>query len=78
MTVKLEFDLMVISGELNLLLKYNKKAYEASTMEHIADAFFNNIGRILKSVKEEELPNLTPADFDTVSLDQEDLNTLFQ
>jgi amino acid adenylation domain-containing protein/non-ribosomal peptide synthase protein (TIGR01720 family) len=78
LTAKLELDLMIISGELQLSLKYNKEAHTATTIGWFVDTFFHHINRILTHAKEDRGVYLTSSDFDTAALDQEELDTLFQ
>lgn len=77
MTAKLEFNLMVIYGKLNLDINFNRKAHNVSTIRSLKDMFFNNLELILEHIENEDDIHFTPSDFDGVDLDDEELHALF-
>lgn len=77
-TARLEFNVMIISGELNLKIYYNQKNYSESTIKSFRDSFFDNLERLLAHIKDEDELHFTPSDFDSVELDEDEINSLFQ
>jgi surfactin family lipopeptide synthetase A len=77
MTTKLELNSMIINGELRLEINYNKEAHKESTIKWFRDVFFNNLEQILRHIENEDDIHFTPSDFDSVSLNQEELDALF-
>lgn len=78
MTAELELDLMIVSGELQLSLKYNSEAHTIATIHWLVDTFFHHLNRILTQAQSGKRVYLTSSDVDTAALDQEELDTLFQ
>jgi amino acid adenylation domain-containing protein/non-ribosomal peptide synthase protein (TIGR01720 family) len=77
MTAKLELNLMIVSGELNLEVNYNKKAHRESTISWFTYNFLNQLQSILDHIKEEDEVHFTPSDFGAIA-SQEELDALFQ
>jgi non-ribosomal peptide synthase protein (TIGR01720 family) len=78
MTAKLEFNSMIIGGELNLEIIYHTKAHRAPTIDLVVDLFFNKLEIVLAYVEKQNDLHFTPSDFDTVQLDQKELDALFE
>lgn len=78
MTVNIELNLMVIEGALKLEIIYNNKAYKISTITRFKELFFLHLNHILDHIKREEDIHFTPSDFESVNLDQEELDSLFK
>lgn len=68
---------MIIGGELILEINFNMQAHRELTIQIIKDMYFKNLERILEHIKYEDDIVFTPSDFDSVYLDDEDLNSLF-
>jgi len=77
MTAKMEFNLMVISGELHLALKYNQKAFKSSTATSIQKRYKHYIMTLIEYLKKESNVYFTPSDFNTLEIDQNELDALF-
>lgn len=77
MTAKLELNCMVVAGGLSAELTYNQKAHQESTMNWFMELFFSKLESILYHIKNEDEQHFTPSDFDAVTLDQEELDSLF-
>jgi len=77
MTTRLGFDLMVLKGELQVEISYNKRAHHESTVDWLKDTFLENLQSILKHVRDEPELHFTPADFNVKALDQKELDALF-
>jgi len=77
-TSKLELNLMVIKGVLNMEFAYNKKTYKESTIQWFIDLFNIKLEEVLNTIKSEKELHFTPSDFSLSEIDEEDLNNLFQ
>ncbi|MBT1695434.1 amino acid adenylation domain-containing protein [Fulvivirgaceae bacterium PWU4] len=76
MTAKLEINAMVIREHLNLSIKYNRRAHNATTIRWFAAAFSDCLAGILVS-KDKSDDALVASDFDAVGLDEKTFNALF-
>lgn len=77
MTAKIEINMFVINGKFCTEIIYNTMQYKEKTMLWILDSFFKNIINIIEYIQTENNVYLTPSDFDSVELDQQELNSLF-
>lgn len=77
MTAKIEINMFVIKGKFCTEIIYNTMQYQEKTMSWLLSSFFQNINSIIEYVKTENNIYLTPSDFDSVALDQQELNSLF-
>lgn len=77
MTAKLELNAMVLGGVLRLEINYNRKAHRASTIAWLAEALFRNLSGILEHIRHEDSVHVTPSDFATEGLNDEDMMVLF-
>lgn len=77
MTTKLELNLMVLSGKLVLNVSYNKTAHKEASVIWFIRQFFASLEQILQHLKGQEEIYFTPSDFDSVSLNQDELDDLF-
>jgi non-ribosomal peptide synthase protein (TIGR01720 family) len=78
MTAKLEFNSMIIGGELNMEIIYNTKAHRASTIDSLIDLFFKKMETVLEDIEKQNGLHFRPSDFDAVQLDQKELDALFE
>ncbi len=78
MTAKLELNLMVIYGKLNLDINFNRETHKESTILWFKYTFFNNLEIILEHIRNEDDIHFTPSDFDAVDLNDEELHALFR
>lgn len=77
MTAKLEFNAMVIDGELLVELIYNDSAHKKTTAVWLTNTFFDNLEKILEHIAGQNERHFTPSDFDMAGLEQTDLDELF-
>lgn len=76
-TTKLDINAMVLEGRLTFDIGYNKLAFKASTVIDLIDSFFEFLDKILHHLRGETDLHFTPSDFDSVDLDEEELDSLF-
>lgn len=76
-TTKLELNIFILSGKLNVEIKYNSKAHKKSTIEDFVSYFFLFLKNLLDDLKKNVSVDLVPSDFKFVDLNQEELNILF-
>jgi non-ribosomal peptide synthase protein (TIGR01720 family) len=77
LTVKLEFNAMIASGEFQLEIMYDSGLFNESTISDLAKSFSKNLTDILSYLKNEDELHFTPSDFSAVDLDEEELKVLF-
>lgn len=77
MTAAVEINAMIINDALSLDIHYNKEAFQAAAMADFAKNYIANLEEILAHIKGEDDVHFTSSDFDTVDLDQDDLDALF-
>jgi len=78
LTTNLDVNSLIINGELNIELIFNKCKYNEYNIALINENFEKNIERLTLYLSKENDIHFTPSDFDTVELDEEDLKVLFQ
>ena len=78
LTAKLEFNLWVVDGVLQINIIYHGKAYTTTTIDFIKSEYLKNLKYILDHIKEDDSVYLTPSDFDSAELNQEELDALFE
>lgn len=76
-SAKLEFNLMVYEDCLHLELSYATEEFKKETIQLLQERFFIHLEIVLNHIKNEEEIHLTPSDFDSVDLNEEELNALF-
>jgi len=76
-TAKLEFNLMVIGGELIVEICYNRAAYKHSTIGELSRTFVKLLERILDHLKADSDMNFETSHFAAIGLKDEELNELF-
>lgn len=77
MTARIELNLMIVEGQLNIEINYNKKAWKRATIEWWKDLLLDQLEKVLHHIREEKQQHFTPSDFEAVDLDDEELNALF-
>lgn len=77
MTARLEINAMIIYGELNIEMNYNARAHQELTIRWLKDEYLHHLEMVLEHIKSEDNIHFTPSDFDTVDLDEGELNELF-
>ncbi len=73
----LEINCMIIKGNLVFDLYYDKKTLNKESMNSLADKIKTTLLQMATYLKTEDEVHFTPSDFDTVDLDEEDLEALF-
>ncbi len=76
-STKLEINAMIISGKLQLEFLYNSRAHMAKTIENFKHSFLIHLSGLIEFLQKEDEYLLTPSDFDTVNITQEELDYLF-
>lgn len=76
-STKLECNGIVVNGIFSLEILYNRKAHKDSTIQWLTEKFFSYLSIILDHIKNEDDLHLTPSDFETANLDQQELDALF-
>lgn len=77
MTCKIECNLMIVSGVLKMEISYNKKAHKASTIRWFREAFLEQLAVIIDHIRSEDEIYYTPSDFDSIQINQDELDALF-
>ena len=77
MTTKLEINSMVINNRLIVEINYNNKFHKEETINWLMEVFLENLNKILSHIKIQDTIYFTPSDFESVELDQEELDSLF-
>ncbi|AOM78750.1 hypothetical protein BFS30_17155 [Pedobacter steynii] len=77
LTAKLDLNMMVIGGQLQLEIAFNKEAHKMSTMTTLLNSFIQHLNMILDHVRNEDDIHFSPSDFDSVEIDQNELDSLF-
>ena len=78
LTAKLEWNSLVVDGELQVEIWFNHEAFRESTIQKMLDSFLHNIERLLSYIQNESMVLLTPSDFSASELSQEELDLLFE
>ena len=78
MTAKLEINCMVVNGRFEFEVLYNNKAYKEETMSGFRDRYMSNLKNIISCTVASEDVYFTPSDFDTLDMEQEELDSLFE
>ncbi|MEO1624701.1 MAG: amino acid adenylation domain-containing protein, partial [Bacteroidota bacterium] len=76
LTTKMECNLMIINGCLQLDIAYNSKAHSRLTVERFKDKYLHHLNAVLDHIRSEEDIHFTPSDFDAVDLNEEELDAL--
>ncbi|WP_394751319.1 amino acid adenylation domain-containing protein [Spongiimicrobium salis] len=77
MTAELEFNGMILDGQLQMEIIYNTKAHDHETIDWIMTTFFDNLEIVLNHLRTRKDISYTPSDFEGAEIDQEELDTLF-
>ncbi|NQD58001.1 amino acid adenylation domain-containing protein, partial [Pseudomonas sp. CM25] len=66
----------VYGGELMLGWTFSRKVFDAATIQHLADAYAEELKAVIEHCCQEDTRGLTPSDFPLASLDQAQLDRL--
>ena len=77
MSAKIECNIMVVENVLQVEILFNQNAHNESTILNLKDNFINNIEKIIQHLKDQNEVLLTPLDFQSATMTQEDLDSLF-
>ncbi|WP_109299254.1 non-ribosomal peptide synthetase [Aquimarina sp. AU474] len=72
-----EWNLMIINNKLNFEVTYDSRAFSSTDMNTVVQLFEDNLIKLIQYIKKEENIHFTPSDFNTLDLDQTELNALF-
>ena len=78
MTAKLEINCMVVNDIFEFEILYNNKAYREETMSDFRDRYQSNLKNLISCTVDSEDVYFTPSDFETLDMDQEELDSLFE
>lgn len=77
LTACLEWNLMMIKGNLVIEIQYNQLAYKAESIEKLLQAFLHHLTSILQHIEQKQEVDFTPSDFEMANLQADDLDILF-
>ncbi len=77
MTARLDVNAIEVNNRLNITINFNTTAHAQHTVEGLADALMAQLNELLNHLNGQEDIQFTPSDFDAVSLDQDELDALF-
>jgi len=77
LTANLEWNGMVVDGQLRFDIVYNSNAYKGSTIRRLHENFFARLTEILTHIRNSTELYFTPSDFEGLEIDQKELNDLF-
>ncbi|MNY23936.1 Gramicidin S synthase 1 [compost metagenome] len=69
--------MMIIGGQLHIEIAFNKEAHKVSTMTMLLNSFIQHLNMILDHIRNEDDVHFSPSDFDSVEIDQSELDSLF-
>jgi surfactin family lipopeptide synthetase A len=78
MTAKLELNIMMLQGHLHVEIKYNTQAHRESTIHWFRERFLASLRNIFDYMNQSDSAQPALPDFDSVDLNQEEINTLFK
>lgn len=73
----LEVNCMIQNGKFELYLTYNRHKYTDKNIEKLINLYVDNLDSILKHCHGKKDVDYTPSDFDTVDINQDELDSLF-
>ncbi len=76
-TTKLEINAMVVQEKLQISANYNSKFHKNETISKFLESFLMNLSLIIDHTKDQKEIHFTPSDFETIDLEQEELDSLF-
>ncbi|MGF7047829.1 amino acid adenylation domain-containing protein/non-ribosomal peptide synthase protein (TIGR01720 family) [Paenibacillus sp. DS2015] len=68
---------MFVNNTLRVQFHYNQLAYKEVTMNRLLSTYIENLKTIIKHCCEKDGADFTPSDFETIQMNQEDLDSLF-
>ena len=72
---QLSINSIVRKGQLEVSWVYSKQAYEAATIEQVAESYMTGLREIITHCESAEVGGFTPSDFPEANLSQSDLDT---
>ncbi len=78
MSAAIEINAMIMNDVFSADIHYNKEALNECAMSSFAESYVKNLREILDHIKGEDNVHFTVSDFDTVDLDEDDLDSLFE
>jgi amino acid adenylation domain-containing protein/non-ribosomal peptide synthase protein (TIGR01720 family) len=76
MTVKLEFNCLIVDSSFRFEIRYNRKEYRTATIERLVQGYLRHLREIVSCLQNEERPFFSPSDFDTAGIGQDDLTEM--
>lgn len=77
LSTPVEINCMIVKGELILDLYYSKKLFSKEQINDLFDRIKKALQQMVSYFETEDDVHFTPSDFDTVDLDEDDLDALF-
>lgn len=74
----IDINAMITDGNLQIELAYSSQRFKETSMELLMDTWISNIGTVMDHCLNEDNITLTSSDFDSVSLSQDELESLFE
>lgn len=78
LTAKLDFNLMVVNGKMQIEITYNEACHQKETMEKIMSYFIFFLRDILAHIEKQAQVHFTPSDFELADLNQQEIDSLFE
>ncbi|WP_312654284.1 non-ribosomal peptide synthetase [Aminipila sp.] len=77
MTAQIDINSMIVNGVLEFEMNYNGLAYKEKTINSFQNLVWENLKELINYTAGIKEVHFTPSDFDTVQVDQDDLDSLF-
>lgn len=77
LSAKVDCNVLIVKGELQLEIIYNQKAHAKSTIVEFQSVFFRSLDSILEHLKRADKAQFTPSDFRGSMINQQDIDVLF-
>ncbi|GAA4279092.1 non-ribosomal peptide synthetase [Aquimarina mytili] len=77
LTTKLEINAMVVQEKLQISANYNSKFHKNETISRFLESFLTKLSFIINHTKDQKDIHFTPSDFESVDLEQGELDSLF-
>jgi amino acid adenylation domain-containing protein/non-ribosomal peptide synthase protein (TIGR01720 family) len=77
MTTKLEMNSMIINDQLRIEINYNSNAHKKETITWFLETYIEKLNKVLTNIKHQDNIYFTPSDFDSVDLNQQEIDSLF-
>ncbi|MBL6449617.1 amino acid adenylation domain-containing protein [Fulvivirga sp. 29W222] len=76
-TAKIEVNALIVSGVLTTIFSYNKKAFSKDTVHALKDLFEESLALVVDHLSQDKHIQFRPEDFEMATLEQEELDDLF-